>query len=189
MKMQKKTIESLRIVFVCFIISSFFLPLWASGYPEEVLKAKASIKGSMLSSHIDFLSSDYCRGRENGDYGMDVADKYITTVLSGAGVEGAGRIGSYFQNVKLKALSLEKGVRLEIEDIAAIATFPLVPLMTVTHALRTNLRELIKAKRTADLPIPRVDLKDFNQFIGMSNIEELQLQYLPGGPTVQISAS
>ena len=77
----------------------------------------------------------------------------------------------------------------EIEEIAAIATFPLVPLMTVTHALRTNLRELIKAKRTADLPIPRVGLKDFNQFVGMPNIEELQLQYLPGGPTVQISAS
>lgn len=119
MKMQKKTIVSLRIVFVCFIISSLLQPLWASAYPEEVLKAKASIKGSMLRSHIDFLSSTYCRGRENGDYGMEVADKYITAVLSGAGVEGAGLIGSYFQTVKLKALSLEKGIRLKIEENAA----------------------------------------------------------------------
>jgi len=116
--MQKKTIESLRIVFIFFMVSSVMLSLWASGgdYPEEVLKARASIKGSMLVSHIEFLSSPYCRGRETGEPGMDVADKYIATVLRGTGVKGAGRIGGYFQDVELKALTLEKGIGLTIEE-------------------------------------------------------------------------
>jgi methylisocitrate lyase len=67
----------------------------------------------------------------------------------------------------------------DIEEIASIATFPLVPLMTVTQSLRTNLRELVKTKTTGGLSLPRVALKDFNEFIGMSKLEDLQLQYMP----------
>jgi hypothetical protein len=121
MRVQKKTIESLRIVFIFFVVSTVMLPLWASGYdyPGEVLKARASIKGSMLVSHIEFLSSPYCRGRETGDPGMDVADRYIAAILRGTGVKGAGRIGSYFQPVKLRALTLEKGIGLTIEETAS----------------------------------------------------------------------
>ncbi|MFC2146682.1 hypothetical protein ACFLRT_04905 [Acidobacteriota bacterium] len=45
----------------------------------------------MLLSHIDFLASDHCRGRETGERGMEVAIKYITSVLAGNGVdEGKG---------------------------------------------------------------------------------------------------
>jgi 2-methylisocitrate lyase-like PEP mutase family enzyme len=67
----------------------------------------------------------------------------------------------------------------DIEEIASIATFPLVPLMTTTQALRANLGELIKTKTTSGLPFPRIALKDFNEFIGMPKIEDLQLKYMP----------
>jgi hypothetical protein len=117
MMKKKKTIEFARVVLILWLVSSFLLPLWASDYPEEVLKAKESIKGRMLLSHIDFLASEYCRGRETGDYGMKVADRYITTVLRGAGVESAGNYGGYFQRVKLNTLSLGKGIGLTVVEI------------------------------------------------------------------------
>ncbi|UCH94461.1 MAG: M20/M25/M40 family metallo-hydrolase [Candidatus Aminicenantes bacterium] len=95
-----------------------FVGLEASAFPEEVLQMKASIKGKMLVSYIDFLASDHCRGRETGARGMEVAIKYITTVLAGNEVEGAGKSGTYYQPVNLKTVSLDKGVRLIVEETA-----------------------------------------------------------------------
>ncbi len=88
----------------------------AAEIPEEVLKAKNSIKGKMIVSHIDFLASKYCRGRETGDKGMEVATKYITSVLRGAELEPAGEFGSYIQPVRLKKVSIGEGIHLEVEE-------------------------------------------------------------------------
>ncbi|MCP5107296.1 MAG: M20/M25/M40 family metallo-hydrolase [bacterium] len=104
---------------VIFLFAVFFIsPALsdAADYPGEVLDAKRSIKGSMLVSHIDFLASKYCRGREPGDFGMKVADKYITSVLKGAGVQSAGEMGTYFQPVKLKTVALSDRIHLKVEE-------------------------------------------------------------------------
>lgn len=87
-------------------------------YPEEVIAVKNSITGKMILSHIDFLASRHCRGRETGEKGMDVASKYITSVLKGAELEAAGEFASYFQYVKLKkvSLALPIGNHLQIEE-------------------------------------------------------------------------
>jgi hypothetical protein len=112
-----------KFFFCIFIISSLAVTLptvvlGASDFPGEVLKAKSAIKGRMLLSHIDFLASNHCRGRRTGERGIDVAMKYITTVFAGSGVDGAGKAGSYFQPVKLKTVSLDKGVCLTVEETA-----------------------------------------------------------------------
>ncbi len=67
-----------------------------------------------------------------------------------------------------------------IGEIAGIATFPLVPLMTVTDALRANLKILARDKGTTNLPFPQMSLEVFKAFIGYKKIEEIQAQYLPG---------
>ncbi len=67
-----------------------------------------------------------------------------------------------------------------IGEIAGIATFPLVPLMTVTDALRANLKILARDKGTKNLPFPQMSMEMFKAFIGYKKIEELQAQYLPG---------
>ncbi|MGF7159459.1 methylisocitrate lyase [Rhodoligotrophos appendicifer] len=66
----------------------------------------------------------------------------------------------------------------EIESVAGMATFALVPLMTVAAALRENLAALVASKSTKDLPRPRTDHNDFIDFIGFKKVEELQLKYL-----------
>jgi len=103
-------------VCVLFILSLFFVLSFAADFPENVTKVKNSITGRMIVSHIDFLASSHCRGRETGEQGMDVAAKYITTVFQGVGLQPAGDFGSYFQNVKLWKLSLGDGIHLKIEE-------------------------------------------------------------------------
>ena len=66
----------------------------------------------------------------------------------------------------------------EIEEVAGIATFPLVPLMTVATALRENLKVLAEKHSARDLPRPVTNHNDFIDFIGFTQVEELQLKYL-----------
>lgn len=114
MKKTRFFLFKLSSILLLFFLSCVFLP--ASEIPEDVFAAKNSITGKMLVSHIDFLASKYCRGRETGDRGMEVATKYITSVLKGAGLEPAGEFGSYFQPVRLKKVSLGRGIHLEIGE-------------------------------------------------------------------------
>ena len=103
------------VVFILF----FAIPIISSAaddFPGDVLKARRSIKGPMMLSHIQFLASQYCRGRETGDYGMNIADEYITSVFKGADLQPAGDSGQYFQEVKLMEISLSDHIRLEIEE-------------------------------------------------------------------------
>jgi len=114
--MKKSKFLLTRSLLSLLLFSISLISLVAADIPEEVLKAKNSIKGKMVVSHIDFLASKYCRGRETGEPGMDVAAKYITTVLKGAELEPAGEYGSYYQLVRLKKVSLGEGIYLEIEE-------------------------------------------------------------------------
>ena len=117
MKNKTKTFGKFFIFFaVTFLLISLSTAgLKASDFPQEVLQMKSSIKGTMLFSHIDFLASEYCRGRETGERGMDVAIKYITSVLVGTGADRAGEYGSFYQPVKLETVSLDKNIRLTVE--------------------------------------------------------------------------
>jgi len=112
----KKTTIFRKAGTFAFIMVFFLVSAAAADYPEDVLKAKRSVTGHMIVSHIDFLASKYCRGRETGETGMDVAQKYITSVLSGTGATPAGEMGSFFQKVNLKTVSLSDSIHLRIED-------------------------------------------------------------------------
>jgi 2-methylisocitrate lyase-like PEP mutase family enzyme len=66
----------------------------------------------------------------------------------------------------------------QISSVAGMATFALVPLMTVTAALEKNLAQLIKDKTSKNLELDRMDHKDFMDIIGFPEIEKLQLKFL-----------
>lgn len=66
----------------------------------------------------------------------------------------------------------------EIESVAGMATFALVPLMTIAAALTENLEALAKTKTTKGLPRARMAHDPFVDFIGFKQVEELQKKYL-----------
>lgn len=68
--------------------------------------------------------------------------------------------------------------RKQIEQVAALATYPLVALMTATQAMRVNLRALATAKSSKALPLPVTGLHDFNDFIGFNRVDALQKQFM-----------
>ncbi|WP_414638253.1 isocitrate lyase/PEP mutase family protein [Azospirillum sp.] len=66
----------------------------------------------------------------------------------------------------------------EVASVAGMATYALVPLMTVAAALKENLTALAQRHSTKDLPRPVTDHNSFIDFIGFPQIEELQKRYL-----------
>ena len=73
--------------------------------------------------------------------------------------------------------------RKQIEEVAAVATYPLVALMSATHAMRTNLAALAASKSSKALPMPVTGLHDFNNFIGFPRIDALQREYMSNDQT------
>ena len=111
--MKTKQKRATRLILCCLLVA---VSLFAAEYPPELVQAKQAITGKQLVAHIDFLASDYCRGRETGDIGMEVAMKYLSTILKGAAVSPAGEYGSYSQRVDLKTIDLGVNNRFEIQS-------------------------------------------------------------------------
>jgi 2-methylisocitrate lyase-like PEP mutase family enzyme len=67
----------------------------------------------------------------------------------------------------------------QIESVAAFATYPVVPLMTVVHALQQNLAAL-SARRTGNvdgIPCAQTTMAEFKKVIGFEAIEARQAHY------------
>lgn len=76
---------------------------------------------------------------------------------------------------------LEKELTKEqIESVAGLAVFPLVPLMTITAAMQKNLAQLAADKHARNLPVPQTGMAEFKSLIGFGAIEELQQRYEMG---------
>ena len=76
----------------------------------------------------------------------------------------------------------------EIESVAGVATFPLVPLMSIATALQENLAVLARDKTSKNLPRPVMAHDPFIEMIGFKEIEELQLKYLTAPPPKAFAA-
>jgi methylisocitrate lyase len=68
----------------------------------------------------------------------------------------------------------------QIESVAGLAVFPLVPLMTATSAIEKNLQQLVANKHARGLPLPQTQMGDFKKLIGFGAIEELEQRYEMG---------
>jgi hypothetical protein len=77
---------------------------------------RADIEPDALLAHIKFLSSDELKGRGNGSEGLERAAEYIARGFSEAGVQPAGKDGTWFQPFEIIAgLSVGRENRLTIE--------------------------------------------------------------------------
>ena len=65
----------------------------------------------------------------------------------------------------------------DIESVAGLAVFPLVPLMTVTSAIRANLAKLVADRHARNLPLPQTSMDQFKKLIGFDDIERIQREY------------
>jgi 2-methylisocitrate lyase-like PEP mutase family enzyme len=76
---------------------------------------------------------------------------------------------------------LEKDLSAEnLSEIAGLAVFPLVPLMTVADAMMKNLKALHAAHTTKNLPLPVMDHNEFANLLDFPAIQDIQRRLLPG---------
>ena len=64
-----------------------------------------------------------------------------------------------------------------IESVAGLAVFPLVPLMTITSAMQSNLAQLRADKHARGLSLPQTSMVDFKKLIGFDEIEKIQNRF------------
>ena len=65
----------------------------------------------------------------------------------------------------------------QIEQVAGLAVFPLVPLMTITQALQANLAQVAANKHARGLPLPQTSMEEFKKIIGFGEIERTQNRF------------
>lgn len=65
----------------------------------------------------------------------------------------------------------------QIESVAGLAVFPLVPLMTITSAMQSNLAQVRADKHARGLPLPQTSMADFKKLIGFDEIEKIQNRF------------
>lgn len=66
----------------------------------------------------------------------------------------------------------------QIRQVAGLAVFPLVGLMTAARAMQDNYARLMKDLGTGGLPHPVMTMPDFKTFIGFEEVEERQARFL-----------
>lgn len=67
----------------------------------------------------------------------------------------------------------------QIEEVAGLAVFPLVALMTALQAMQQNLQVLARTRSTAALPCRVTAMSDFKAFIGFEALEQQQKRFMP----------
>lgn len=68
----------------------------------------------------------------------------------------------------------------EIEEVAGLAVFPLVALMSATEAMRRNLSALRSGYSSKSIPQPVTSMAEFKTLIGFAEAEAQQDRYLLG---------
>lgn len=66
----------------------------------------------------------------------------------------------------------------QIADVAGLACYPLVGLMSAAQVLQDNYAKLMTDRNTHALPHPAMSMADFKTFIGFEEIEDKQAQFL-----------
>ena len=74
---------------------------------------------------------------------------------------------------------LEKDLSQEqIADVAGLACYPLVGLMSAAQVMQDNYAKLMADRNSHALPHPTMSMSDFKSFIGFEEIEDQQAQFL-----------
>ncbi|MBN9430119.1 MAG: isocitrate lyase/PEP mutase family protein [Burkholderiales bacterium] len=131
---------------------------------------------TLIIARTDALTMDECitRARAYAAAGADLVQPISGCVRSIDDLRALKReVG---KPVSIQILSwLEDGLTAdEVESVATLATYPLVPLMTTVKALQDNLAVLARSHSSTALPRERCSMDQFKDLIGYADIVDLQ---------------
>ena len=152
---------------------------------EGVAKIRAAVEArqdpnTLIIARTDAMDeeSSIMRARAYADAGADLIQPISRTFKD---FEGLKR----FRDACGKPLSLQILGWLEsdlnkeqITEVAGLACYPLVGLMSAAQALKDNYSQLLKDHGTTNLKHPVMGMAEFKEFIGFDEIEAEQSKYL-----------
>lgn len=156
--------------------------------PEATGKIRAAVAARrnpdfLISARTDANTIDeaIARGREYVESGADmvfVVSKYVVKNLDDARRIKAG-IGA---PLAFSAFGWhdEKFSTAEIESLGGcIIGFPFAAITSAAEAIKRNYGALIKSKDVRSLPQPTMAIKEFEQLVGMAEVQAIERNYLP----------
>ena len=154
---------------------------------EGAAKIRAAVSArrdpdTLIIARTDATSEDEAihRGKAYADAGADLIQPISKCFSDFAGLSRLRKAVNVPLSLQILGWLETDLTPRQIEDVAGLAVFPLVPLMTATAALRANLRELVTSKSTAQLPADVTTMADFKDLIGFKELESLQEKFLLG---------
>ncbi|NNJ72923.1 MAG: M28 family peptidase, partial [Enterobacterales bacterium] len=94
--------------------------------PKNQSQTDAAI-ASRIEAHMDFLASDFLRGRQTGSQEYNIAASYVATQMQQYGLEPAGSDGSWYQEVPLiKSTLIQESVKLSVNKGADQLNFTFI---------------------------------------------------------------
>jgi hypothetical protein len=131
---------------------------------------RADIDADVLLAHIKFLSSDELKGRGNGTDGLDRAAEYIARNFNEAGLQPAGKDGTWYQPFEIIAgLTVGRDNHLTIEHdgrrvsfVLGTSYYPLAALANEAPAVASaNLDDLPLVFAGYGLVVPSPSYDDY----------------------------
>jgi len=147
------------------------------------IKAVASVRrnpDTLIIARTDAVDPNEAMSRAKAYVaaGADIIQPISRCFKDIAGLRAMRRAAGVPLSLQLLAW-LEKDLsKKEIEEVAGIATYPLVALMSATQAMRENLKVLSATRSSKDLPRTVTTQHDFNDFIGFPRVDALQKKFM-----------
>jgi methylisocitrate lyase len=131
---------------------------------------------TVIIARTDATRMDECitRARAYARAGADVVQPISGCVRSLADLQALREATGKPVSIQLLNWLETDLTPVDVESVAALATYPLVPLMTVVKALQENLAVLAKQHSSAGLPRPRTGMDEFKGLIGYDDVAALQ---------------
>lgn len=131
---------------------------------------------TVIIARTDATTMDECiaRARAYADAGADVVQSISSCVRSLADLRALRQAAGKPVSVQLLNWLETDLTPADVESVAALATYPLVPLMTVAKALQDNLTVLASQHTSRDLPRSQTTMEEFKDLIGYGEVVGLQ---------------
>ncbi|MGI4815029.1 MAG: isocitrate lyase/PEP mutase family protein [Janthinobacterium lividum] len=110
--------------------------------------------------------------------GADLIQPITRTFKDAAGLRALKQACGVRLSMQLVGWMEDGLTRAEIDEMAGLAIFTVVPLMSAVTAIQENLAALARDRSTKNLPHARGSHVELNDFLGFHKVEALQQEYL-----------
>lgn len=152
---------------------------------EHAAKIRAAVQArrdpdTLIIARTDAMSEDESieRAKMYVEAGADLIQPISRTFTDFAGLKRLREAVGVPLSLQILGWLEKDLTQDQLAEVAGLACYPLVGLMSAAQAMQANFARLMADKNTHALPHPQMSMADFKDFIGFEEIENSQAQFL-----------